>query len=255
MAIGEPQSLAALPRVAVVEPLRGWWNEEPGFGQQFTGALGRTNVVQSLLDVDLPGPPRAVGVQLHRSDRQVLAQANRDVWAEVEYGAGGIYNTFRCDWRSGTRFTLMAKTVRVSFVPHLSVLGVSTGTLEEILLGATVGINAPGGRSPPTYTPDETALIPTGTSRQSAVPDFATGYNLIVKDPALGFVASTDFSLLQVSFRDANNFTIDAAQGNTIRDALSSVSGYRIPATAQFVNVFNNTGGSIYITNQFVLGI
>lgn len=238
-----------------VEPVAGWWENNSGFGRRFTGDLpgSLTNVQPiDLLNLEkCPGPPRTIGIQLYRSDKQVATGANSDVKCQVTYGAGGTSNTFLMDWSAGAGFTLIANTVRLAFVPFRPHIFNPYSPLTNIILGATVGLNALP-RSNVVLTTQDIRLISTATSQQSAIPDFATGFHLL--SAALGAVA-VDFTKVQIEFRSSDNTIVDIVNASDVLGSLFSTDGLRIPGIAQFVSVENKTGADIIMGQQFVLGI
>lgn len=238
-----------------VEPVSGWWENNSGFGRRFTGDLPAT--LANVQPIDLlnlekcPGPPRTIGVQLYRSDKQVVTGANSDVKCQVTYGAGGTSNTFLLDWSAGAGFTLVANTLRLAFLPFLPHnLAVYT-PLTNLILGATVGLNALP-RSNVVLTTQPVRTVANLVSLQSAVPDFATGFHLL--SYALGGVP-VNLALIQIEFRASDNTVLDVMAASTVASQLYSTDGLRVPGTAQFVSVLNGTGANVLMGHQFVLGI
>lgn len=238
-----------------VEPVSGWWENNSGFGARFTGNLPASLAnIQPIDLLDLgkaPGPPRTIGVQLYRSDKQVASGANSDVKCQVTYGAGGTSNTFLLDWCAGAGFTLIANTVRLAFVPFVPEVTNPYSPLQNLILGATVGLNALP-RSNVVLTTQPHRLVINNTSLQSAVPDFAIGFHLLCV--ALGALPP-DLTKIQIEFRSSNNTTIDSHFASEVDGPLFSTDGLRVPGTAQFVSVQNKTGADILMGHQFVLGI
>lgn len=238
-----------------IEPVGGWWENNSGFGRRFQGDLpGAITDVQpiDLLNLEkCPGPPRTIGIQLYRSDRQVGTTANSDVKCQVTYGAGGTSNTFQMDWASGAGFTLIANTVRLAFVPFAPHNFNPYSPLTNLILGATVGLNALP-RSNVVLTTQPVRQFNNLTSQQSAIPDFAIGFHLL--SFALGGLP-VDLTKVQIEFRSSDNSTIDVMLASDVEGALSSVDGLRLPGAAQFVSVENKTGAAIFMGQQFVLGI
>lgn len=239
----------------IIEPVTGWWSGNAQFGQRRTGDLPASLAgVQPIPLLELPrapGPPRPIGVQLYRSDKQVATLANSDVQCEVTYGAGGTSNTFKCDWSAGAGFTLIANTVRLSIVPFLPHGLNPYSALTGLILGATVGIGALP-RNNVVFTAKRTAQYINNTSAQAAIPDFATGFHLT--SVALGALP-VNLANVQIEFRSSDNTTIDCYTADSVKEALASEEGLRIPGMAQFVSVENKTGADIFMGLQFVLGL
>lgn len=238
-----------------IEPVSGWWENNSGFGRRFQGALpaSLTNAQPiDLLNLEkCPGPPRTIGVQLYRSDKQVTTLPNGDAKCQVTYGAGGTSNTFLLDWSAGAGFTLIANTVRLAIVPFQPDNTNPYAPLTDIILGATVGLNAlPSSRA--VLTTLGYRLQPNLTSAQSAVPDFAIGFHL--QCTALAG-APPDLTKLQIEFRSSNNTVIDCHLASEVAGPLFATDGMRIPGNAQFVSVENKTGADVFMGLQFVLGI
>lgn len=238
-----------------VEPVGGWWENNSGFGRRFTGDLpaSLTNVQPiDLLNLEkAPGPPRTIGVQLYRSDKQVGTAANGDVKCQVTYGAGGTSNTFLLDWSAGAGFTLICNTVRLAFVPYAPDGTNPYSPLSNLILGATVGLNALP-RSNVVLTTQAPRVFNDLTSQQSAVPDFAIGFHLLA---VAGGALPPDLTKIQIEFRSSNNTTIDSHFASEVAGSLFSTDGLRVPGNAQFVSVENKTGAPILLGQQFVLGI
>lgn len=245
------------PRIETVgiEPVGGWWTNHSGFGRRFTGNLPAT--LSNLQPIDLldlekaPGPPRTIGVMLYRSDRQVVAGANSDCQCQVTYGAGGTSNTFLVDWSAGASFTLVANTLRLAIVPIIGHGLAPYSPLQNVILGATVGLNALP-KSNCVRTTQRFNVFPNLTSQQSAIPDFATGFHLT--SVALGGIPA-NLAGIEITFRSSDNTVIDAQLASSVAPALFSTEGLRIPGVAQFVSVFNRTGNDLLMSQQFVLSI
>lgn len=238
-----------------VEPVGGWWENNSGFGRRFTGDMpaSLTNAQPiDLLNLEkAPGPPRTIGVQLYRSDKQVTTTANCDVKCQVTYGAGGTSNTFLVNWSSGAGFTLVCNTLRLAILPYQPVIFNPYSPLSNLILGATVGLNALPG-SHVVLTTQAVRVVPNLISLQSAVPDFGIGFHLLCY--ALGGVEA-DLTKVQIEFRAPDNSVLDAVNAATVAGSLYSQEGLRVPGNAQFVSVENKTGADILMGQQFVLGI
>lgn len=159
-----------------VEPVSGWWTSNGKWGNRFQGQLPQApDLIVPVLNLDeAPGPPRGIGIQLARSDRFIDFDGtqNSDVYARITYGAGGFTNVFDVDYASGTKFQVVANSVRVdaiTYTPNPSNVYVP---LDNIVLGATIGINAGTGCICPTLT-IPTGRIDGGDEVNIAVPDFA----------------------------------------------------------------------------------
>jgi hypothetical protein len=242
---------------AILEPVEGWWTSNTAWGKRFTGDMPEAIVPQPA-PIDLfelkaaPGPPRSIGVQLYRSDKQVALGANCDVHAQVTYGAGGTSNTFLLDWSAGAGFTLLANTLRISIAPYRPVLDVVYSPLKNVILGATVGLGVTSNNHP-VFTPRSKTQLNPGFTQQFAIPDFATGVHVMCFQ--VGPLANFDLSNLFIEFRSSSGATIDVQRGDVVAGSLFSVEGLRIPGSAQFVAFFTDVAFVVPFMCQFVLGL
>jgi hypothetical protein len=256
----EPPRWAAAPalqRVETigVEPVGGWWSSNTQWGKRFTGNL-QARLDDGAIDLlslqEAPGPPRTIGVQLYRSDKQLaLGAMNGDAQCEVTYGGGGTSNTFLLDWCSGSGFTLVCNTVRLAIKGVQADANSGYSPLRNVILGATLGLNALN-QSKALITTAINQPLASAASLQSAIPDFATGFQLGVDN---GAFANINLAQLRIRFRSVSNSVIDSQLASEVAGALFSTSGLRIPSRAQAVETVNITGAAIRISHQFVLGI
>jgi hypothetical protein len=261
----EPRWGSELPLIETigVEPVNGWWTGNTAWGKRFSGDMP-DSLIPTVNPIDLvslpaaPGPPRAIGIQLYRSDKQIQVAGNCDVQALVTYGAGGTSNTFALDWSAGAGFTLLANTVRVAIRPYRPSQNSIYSPLRGMVLGATIGLGATSNNHP-VFTPiGQTAgaaaqrMLNPGFSQQYAIPDFATGLHVMCFGP--GFNAF-DLTHLFIEFRSTDNSTIDVLQASVVASDLYSPEGLRIPGAAQFVTFYTDILFAVPFLCQFVLGI
>lgn len=165
-----------------VEPVSGWWTANGKWGNRFQGALpAAPDQLIPILNLDeAPGPPRGINVHLARSDRNVNFQGfeNSDVYARITYGAGGFTNTFDVDYSAGTKFQVIANSIRVDAITYAPNPLNSYAPLNNIVLGATVGVNGGTGCICPTLTIPTGRLNP-GDVVEIPVPDFAKRVSFI----------------------------------------------------------------------------
>jgi hypothetical protein len=242
----------ALPLVQVVEP-DGIGVGLVKWGNRFSGALpGTAGVLFSILQADkLPGPPRAIAVNLFRSDRQSgVAGENSDVYAEIQYGAGGVRNTFRCDWLSGSQITLVCNAITIYARTYAPAPDATYQAVTNIVLGATIGLGPAPTSTAPTYSFPRYALAAL-QSRALPIPDFARRVRV--------YRPSATNSEVNLVFERSSPFgaTTPVSQGFTPDDTIppNTDSGLVIPGGANELLIQNSGVGPQTLTVQFDLGI
>lgn len=219
-----------------VEPVSGWWTSNGKWGNRYQGPLPpAAGELGGILNLDrAPGPPRPIGIQLFRSDRNVanFGAFNSDAYARITYGAGGVTNVFDVDFLNGQSFPVVANSVRVDFISYNPSLPLPYSPAAGIVLGATIGLGAVGCRCPTLTIP--TGQIATGGSFTTPIPDFAKGVSFISTD------YSSDATNIFAEIR--TNLGQPQWSGNFTRmQPYGSAPGLTIPGNAAELTVVNNS--------------
>lgn len=233
--------------LAFIAPTVGPWTQNPAYGQRFQGRLPVEGDEIYLTSNDaVPGPPQPVAVNLFRSDRNAGLGVldNADVRAVVTYGAGGVNNTFLCDWVSGAQFALVANSVRVSARTYRPIpqeaYSVPAGS---VVLGCTFGVSGSAPTLPLTLT--ETVRLVSDEPQTLRIPDFARGATFYYDD---GSPTATWFARFQASSG------LMTFPGTRWAESWKS-GGFPIPGGANQLILFQDSGATRNVTVVWSLGI
>lgn len=237
----------ALPRVEVVEPRRGPWTGNPAWGNRFQGAIPPVGFPTVVLQNDgIPGPPRALGVHLFRTDRSADSNDNAEVYAEISYGAGGVRNKFLVDWISGVQFGLVASAVTITAVPYVPDPTSAFVTNARIELGATLGLSPPAPAYPPTFTTPRTTIAAFGTTA-IAIPDFARAVTAYLPG---GIEADASFNFHRSFF-----FGATSTMGRGWTTAEMKSGAVLVPGGANVLQIQNSGAASMVAVVVFELAL
>lgn len=223
-----------------VEPVSGWWSRNGKWGNRFQGALpGAPDLIVPVLNLDeVPGPPRGVSVQLARSDRNVNFEGseNSDVYARITYGAGGFTNVFDVDYAAGKTFQVIANSIRVDAITYQPNLSTPYVPLDNIVLGATVGINGGAGCICPTLT-IPTGRLFSGDDIEIPVPDFAKRVTFLFRiDEAASQPAAKLFDIFALS-----SGAVSVWNGNISDVIITQTTPLILPGDANVIRIRNAT--------------
>lgn len=225
------------------------------WGSRFQGELPTDEGV--LIDVftndHFPGFPNVLGVHLYRLDRSTFgvgASFNADVHALVSYSNGGVSNSFSCDWRG--QFPLVASSLRITaktYAPS-GIDGYNAPAGRQVIYGAMVSIGNCNGATPLTYSLSTESVADT---QSAAVPvaDFARRYVPMIVDENDEPLTPVQLPSVQLRFFNKGIQCIGGQNCNAdiLRD------GVPIPGGCEFITVGNNTGLTLKLGHQFLLGL
>lgn len=213
------------PERRVLEPLEGYWQGNPSFGQQWavptpmTPGIGGDGVVVPIARMDrTPGPPRPWTVRLNRYGalEQALAAAPGTLAflrARITVGNGGYNNTFLVDWAHGTQFTVVGSTITVDAVQE-GLMRPDIVTPGNLSAAFGHGTAAPGNATFTLFP----AVPGVGASLIVAepIPQYATRVELYATVPGATFAPNRDPANLLVQRGDflLNTGTLISSQFN-----------------------------------------
>lgn len=235
--IHSAQAPGEAPTVQVVEPTTGWWTQQGAFGDRFTGVLPQTvDIETTLVSLDhAPGPPRAIGINLWRSDRN-RSLDNADVLARITFGAGGVQNTFDVDWLQGIQLSLYCNALRIDFVTFNPAPDGPYTAEDQVIIGATLGIGGFSSTIPPTLTTPPTTVLQ-NDELDVKVPDFARKVTLLsgAIGSGAGAVTYADFQMQFVNSQGTLIYSINC--GELLPDV--GTTGVPIPRGSDRILVIN----------------
>lgn len=146
-----PQQIAQSMRA-----VRGPWNSEQFWGQQFNGRLPDEGELIPLLETPvLPGEPGVMTVNFFRSNRGVATEAdptrNAELRCVVLYATGGIQNAVELDMISGVQFSVTASKLTLQLRTYNPAPD-SSYAPYDLIAAALIGMGGAGNPLPPTFT-------------------------------------------------------------------------------------------------------
>lgn len=244
------------PTFQLAYPRRGVWSGQNQLGVELPFELNAQNL-QTIFKMDEWGFPEvwtiSLGIALPKP--LVIGQIF-DVVAEINFGAGGITQSFECDWVEGTIFSLPmnAINVRARWTPRAVIAGVlppegirvstlvargalrhARATLTNFMGLLPVGNSLQGFDIPPTFPP---------------IPAFAKSLVVVPTNP--GDAASLYSAASSLQFLMNDNTAVPAPILTVPGNFLGPTASFKvpIPATARYFTFTN--GGAAPVSGEFI---
>lgn len=237
---------------AVIEPTAGPWFNQNTYGDKYDGPfpLSEGIVVGVMPKNDrLYGPPAVHSVQLARGDN--APAQNADVRALVQYGTGGLRNSFLCDWLHGAQFALVCNQLSVSAVTYAPIATVDYDPESaSLFLGASVAKGDVSKGDPLSFTEARETLTPTGVPGailDYPLRDFVRRVSVLLihnDDPAVPTGVTVEFIVESGAVLAAFDAQV-CAGGESIS----------VPGGAVAVKVVNTTASDVPHALQWTLGL
>jgi len=248
-----------LPHVATVEPRWGWWSESGAFGGRIQRAFpGTAGEIIDAFSIDrTPGPPRPRAFNLFRSNLNLgggggRGGTNAELYAQITYGAGGVTHSFKMDATLGTQISLVANTIRLSFVSYAPAAGsiYNPPTEGELILGATLGLGAVAPGDAATFTTPYVSVDP-GAEQTFAIAPFAR--RLYPFQPLVNVASVHGWQDVRLRFCREGGATQSTLYLGEIPELLST--GVPIPGGAFDVRLTNGGPNARFLGIIYQLGI
>lgn len=190
------------PKVEVYAslPPNGEWANSNNWGNSYRGVFPPNGSRIVLVDVNsVPGPPRVYTFTLNRSNFAMPADGTfptAAVYADIEYGAGAVRDSFVADWGNGAQFSVIANSIRITARTYNPVVGTDYDTDDlQLALSACLGEGSQANHRA-TYT-EPRRLVPDTTGFTYPVPDFAKRV-LVQVDNLVDPITAADFTITQL---------------------------------------------------------
>lgn len=243
------------PTVQLAHPRQGVWSGKNQLGVELPFELD-ANRMQTVFKMDEWGFPEVWTISLGITVPPLVLNQLFDVSAEINFGAGGITQTFECDWVEGTIFSLPMNAINVrakinslaflAGVPPPDGIRISTlvsrggirharATKTDFMGNLAVGANYVTLGAPPFFAP---------------IPAFARSVIVTPTNPgdAANLYNAASYLQFLVNEQTAIPAPIQTIPGNLLGPTTSFK--IPIPATARYFTFHN--GGGAPVSGQFI---